>query len=75
MDREKDSLLTKEAAIVVGVDGFCSVEEIQEGPTLFIQAILILSAIRFVVIVFHLHVIYQRDWTAEESSMEWAVNE
>jgi hypothetical protein len=33
MDREKVSLLTKEAAIVLvlGVDGFCSVEEIQDG--------------------------------------------
>jgi len=53
MDREKDSLLTKEAAIIRGADGFCSVEEIQEGPTLFIEAILILSVIRFVVSVFH----------------------
>jgi hypothetical protein len=33
MDREKDSLLTKEAAILLGVDGFCSVEEIQDGQS------------------------------------------
>jgi len=30
MDREKDSLLKKEAAIVLGADGFC-IEEIWNG--------------------------------------------
>jgi hypothetical protein len=34
MDREKYSPLAKEAAIVLGVDGFCNVEEIQDGRSL-----------------------------------------
>jgi hypothetical protein len=49
MNREKDSLFTKEAAIVLilGVDGFCSVEEIQDGRSVarcFIETLLILFA-------------------------------
>lgn len=49
MDRAKDSLLTKEAAIefILGVDGFCNVEDKQDGRSVarcFIEALLILFA-------------------------------